>query len=274
MDAVSQFLDRAQLLVQNHVPQEVSVPVMTATAIGLIVIGLGSAVLGAKLARGVLITSFVVMGLMAGVAVGHRVDAPEIVAGLVGAGIGGAMGYFLHRLWVGIAAGVLMSMLVTGTYGAYHLVPHLDAYEQSHGAIPAVTDGHFTTPDPQTQEARLNPQFTDWSKGFWNYVNEKAPQVTRNLEIITPALACLGVLMGLVAVRLTLVLMTSVAGIVLLTSGLAALVHQFRPELYETTMQHPEAIGAAFGVFLIGSLVLQTLLTRPAKAKAAPAASA
>ncbi|MEE9296655.1 MAG: hypothetical protein V3W34_17055 [Phycisphaerae bacterium] len=271
MDAIGQVYERANLLIHNHVPDDVIVPVATIGAIGCIIAGLMVSVLGAKLARVVLTLGFGALGVGAGVIISQRADLPTAVATLVGAGCFGLLGYAFHRVWIGVLTGLFMVLAVNSTYGVRTIAPHLPAYEQSHGAMPVAVADKFTTAAPHAQAGCLNPEFTRWLKGFWDYTNENDKGGVRRLALLSGCAGLFGLLLGLFAVRFTLVAVTSLVGTLMISAGAMGLAQRWQPQMYEAVLNHPQSLGIAGGTFLLGSVILQTLLTRPDKA--APAAT-
>jgi hypothetical protein len=282
METINQFIQGLQSLAGQHLPNNANVPAVTAVAVVLVVVGLVLAVLGAKLARGMLTFGFVIAGIGVGAAVGGRFDAPLAVSGLLGATTCGLLGFVMYRLWVGVLTGVVLVMILSSTYGAKTMAPDWKAYVDRRGDAPAlsapggvgggsvtVSSGAgemFTTPDPETQARFLNPEFSDWLRGFWDFTSTNDPGKVRKLMLISGCLALFGLISGLLAVRFTLVTITSIVGTTMLLSGATVLIQQVLPDLYSAFMDHPQAVAMSGGTFLLGSLVLQSLLTRPHKA--------
>ncbi len=271
-DAITQYYERARMLMDNQTLQDLSVPAATVAAVLLLVLGLGTSVLGAKVARGSYVVGFAALGLLLGSLVGRYADVPQGIAALLGAGTLGVVGFALHRLWVGLSTALLIIVAVNATYGVYAFAPHLHDYEHTYGTFPPVLAEQQPRglheragPDADEQTPLLNPELRSWFHGFWNYAHQKDPGGLRRLAFITFSGGLFGFLLGLTLVRFTLVTTTSIVGTAMLTSGAGGLARQFQPEFYEASLRHPQAIGIACAAFLVGSIILQTLLTRTDK---------
>ncbi len=107
----------------------------------------------------------------------------------------------------------------------------------------------------------------------WDYTNENDKGGIRRLALLSGCAGLFGLLLGLFAVRFTLVAVTSLVGTLMISAGAIGLAQQWQPQMYEAVLNHPQALGIAGGTFLLGSIILQTLLTRPDKAATAPAKS-
>lgn len=273
MNAASEYLERVRLLVEQHAPQDVALPMMAMGAVAFIVMGLGMSVLGAKLARISLTFSLAIAGLAGGVYLTRFVDVPIGLAGLLGAGVFGVLGFVLHRLWVGVATGMMFMVVLNSTYGANTLGPQFEAFQLSHGAMPSLLVEKPLPSNESIRVAGVNPVFGEWVGGFWEFARARDESGVHKLALMTACAGTLGLVLGLLAVRFTLVTVTSLVGTLLISSGAVTLVQQWQPDLYQAGLAHPQAIGVACASFLLGSLVLQTLLTRPDKPAAAKSKS-
>lgn len=273
MDAIGEVYERAAFVVGQQTPDDVVVPLATAGAIVCLILGLMVSVLGAKLARFVLTLGFGVAGIGAGVFLGEQADLPT---GLVafGTAVGaGLIGFFMHRIWVGVLTGALMVLVVNSTYGVHTVAPHLPAFEAHYGNMPFATARQISTADLRSRNI-INPEFTEWIKGFWDYTNVHEKRGLRHVAMLSGCAGLFGMLLGLFAVRFTLVIATSIVGTAMITGGAIGLAEQWQPQLYQAIIDHPQVLGISGGICLLGSIILQTLLTRPDKnAKATQAKS-
>ena len=265
MDVIGQFYERAGFLVGQQAPDDVAVPLATAGAIGCVISGLMISVLGAKLARFSLTLGFGVMGIVAGVFLGERVNLPTAAVAM-GVAVGtGLIGFFMHRVWVGVLTGALMVLAVNSTYGVHTVAPHLPVFEQDFGNMPAAVVQKLSTADLGARNIQINPEFTQWIKGFWDYTKLHEKRGVRHVALLSGCAGLFGMLLGLFAVRFTLVLVTSIVGTLLITGGAIGMAEQWQPQLYQAMIEHPQVLGMAGGTCLLGSIILQTLLTRPDK---------
>ena len=270
MDTLSQFSDQLRMLIEHHMPAEAAVPLATAVPIGMIAAGLGTAVLGAKLTRSGITMFFFLLGAVGGAALGEHMEIglSPLLTGAIGGVLTAILGFAMHRLWVGLMTCVLLGVLAGGGLSYHSVLPQLESYRQ----MPPLTTrstADFTTPDPEMQKSNLNPKFEQWARGFWDHATTRDTTLERNLSVVTAAAAVFGLMLGLLAPRFTLIAVTSVMGTAMLTFGATALIQQWHPKLYEAAVYHPRAAGAACCTFLLGSLILQVLLTRPDKPRSA-----
>jgi hypothetical protein len=267
MNALEQITQQISSLAEHHLPEEAAVPVFIAAPAALVVLGLLTAVLGAKLARPSIALGFAIGGATIGVVAGQALAVSMPLCAAIGAVVFGISGFVLLRLWVGVATCVLFAAIAAGSYGAHHAMPHLRSYSEP--APPAITtpEYRFSTPEPRVQELHLNPEFNAWLEDLYTHVTSKEVNLERNMVLSAVAAGVFGLLLGLMAVRFTLVILTSVMGTAALIAGASTLLCHHRPELYHAALAHPGALAIACGAFLLGSLVLQALLTRSHKSR-------
>ena len=85
-------------------------------------------------------------------------------------------------------------------------------------------------------------------------------------------LGLVGFLAGIVFTRITLITATSIAGTILIGIGVLVLGQSLHIPVYETCQERPPIAWATLGGFLLVSVVLQVMLTRPDRApQTAPA---
>ncbi len=266
MDALSQLGDQVRMFLDQHVP-----PVaMVTSAITAVVIGLGLSVLGAKLARFAMTAVFALGGAAVGALISGEWAVSVPLSMLVGGGFAGVIGFFFHRLWIGLITALLFAGIIGGGVGLRSLAPMLADYEQMPAIVQTTASSGFSIPDPDTQADYLNPEFRRWAQGFWSYAQGQDLRIQEKLSLVTVGAALVGFLLGALAVRFTLILVTAILGTAMVTSGLAALAQQYQPDLVQASIDHPQIGALAWGIFLVGSLVVQTLLTSSDKSSRAP----
>jgi len=134
----------------------------------------------------------------------------------------------------------------------------------------------FVIPTPEQQRAYVDRSPTEWFQQFWGYVTQQDATVARNGRALAVASLVTGLCIGLIAVRAAMILSASLVGTSLFAAGAGTLLAEIAPEQTRQAMQnHQPVIGIAIGAFLLGSIVIQTLLTRPKPAPkpAAPTAA-
>ena len=259
-DQISQFIDQVQRLWETHVPAAHQVPALPA-AVVLLVVGIGLSVLGARLARFGITCGFGAVGAFVALALGPVGNVPTFALVLIGALIAGGIGFALFRLWVGLAAAALFSVAAVGAYGGQVVMPHFLEYEPAYNF-----DGTFALSDP-AGDATADDALSDlqtWAEGFWFQVQSQETDVNRRILGVGLAAGLVGILLGALLPRFTLIITSSVMGTVLVMAGLAGFASQLQVDIPQATTQHARVVAAAGGVFLVASLLLQALLTRKA----------
>lgn len=259
-DQVSQFIEQVQGLWESHVPAAYQVTALPA-AVGMLVVGIGLSVLGARLARFGITCGFAAVGVLVALTFGSMTDVPLLALILIGVLVAGGIGFALFRLWVGLAAAAFLSAVTIAAYGGEVVVPHFLEYEQV-----CDFDGTFVLPDPiadETADDALSDLET-WAHDFWLHVESQETDVNRRLLGVGLGAGLVGLLLGVLLPRFTLVVTSSVLGTVLVMAGLAGLASQLQANLPQAATQHARIVSAAGAVFLLASLLLQALLTRKA----------
>ena len=249
-------------------PAEYAAPVLP-VAVGMLVVGVVLSVLGAKLARFGIAAGFVLAGVAAASVIAPHVNWPFVAVVVLGIVIGWAFGHLLFRLWVGLGAAALCMALALGVFGSQVVLPHFLEYDPT----PSF-DGTFSLPDPVAPDLNIdNPDSVEQAlagvheraEDFWLYVQSQEVDVNRHIALVGLVAGVIGLLVGSLLPRLTLIVGSSVMGTSLVMSGLAGLAARvFNIDLTRASTDHGGAILASSLVFLVASLVLQSLLTRSA----------
>jgi hypothetical protein len=260
-DQLTQFLDQVQRLWETHVPPEYQVPVLP-VAVGSLLLGIGLSVLGAKLARVGVTLGFVAVGVLLASALAPIIHTPVIAVVLIGALLAGGIGYALFRLWVGLAAAAFFAAIAVGTYGSQVVVPRFIEYDPAYKF-----NGTFTLPDKaegDTTSDRVLSDLQTWADDFWLYVQSREVDVNKRIWGMGLGAALIGLVLGMLLPRFTLIVATSMVGTLMVMSGLAGLAAQLHVDLPAAAGQHGRILAVAGIVFLGASLLLQMLLTRKA----------
>ncbi len=268
MENIQHVFEPLRAIIERYIDVDAAAPMLVAGPCALVAVGLILAVLGAKMARISMTTSFAMMGVVLGGLLGQRLSWSVSITPIIGGVVFGVCGWVLYRLWVGLATGLLLAFLAVGSYGSSTLLPQFDTYDAPPQIITG-PDQSSATLGEAVRTIHLNPEFKEWLRGFWGHATASNKSMERNLGLFAAAAGIVGVLLGLLAVRFTLVMVTSVLGTGMLLAGATALVQQFLPEFYKAGSAHPQGMGVAAGTLLMGSLVLQGLLTRTDKRRRA-----
>jgi hypothetical protein len=257
------MLEQARLFVVQHAPGDL---LQQAVPCGLIclVAGIGLSVLGAKLARVGVSCAFAVLGGCAGAYFGRETGFPMPICIAVGALAIGVVGYHTLRMWVGVAAAVILTVLALGLFSYQRVMPHMPEYQRTTDSALIAEEGAFTVPSTDQQQAYTERTPRQWAEELWAFAAQKDARLEHNGKAIGLVAMAVGLCLGVVAVRWALILSTSVVGTVLVTVAMATLMGHFTPGSYQAFQHRPVLAGVGIGGFLVTSLIVQTLLTRKA----------
>jgi len=265
MNEIETILEQARQLFVSHAPAELLKQAMP-FAIVCLVAGIGFSVLGAKIARFGLACAFAVLGGYIGAFFAHETGFSVPVCGLISALMIGTIGYQTFRLWVGLAAAVVLLAAVLGAFGYQRVLPHMTEFQQSLVDAPVAVDGTFALHTPEQQQATLDRGPREWAEGLWTFVTARDASAAPNGRALAVAAMVIGLCLGVLAVRWALIISTSIVGTSLVTTGMATLLYQSVPESYQAFEARPGLAGIGIGGFLVTSLIIQTMLTRNAPA--------
>ncbi len=268
MSEIEILLENARLFVQQHAPSDALRGAVPAAMV-MLVAGIALSVLGAKLAKFALTAGFVVLGGAAGSWFARTYGFHPIICVLGGALVIGIIGYQTFRLWVGVAAALVFSSFVLGTFSYKHVVPYVSQFEQRQTAAqtapaePTIESPiAFALPTPAEAQAYRDRTPGDWWREFWAFVSEQNANVARNTKALALVALLTGLCLGILAARWALILATSLIGTALVTTAMATLVTKSVPASYQAFQNNPSLAGIGVGGFLVTSLFLQTMLSR------------
>lgn len=257
MNHVAELLEQCSQIVQQHVPPGAIPPWWFASGVGLLV-GIALCVLGAKLARWFIVVALAGVGVAGGVAADAHIGVSPLATALVGGLIGGGVGYFLHRVWVGLFAGAFLAVVVLGVYSSQTVIPRLVEFD--HASQAEVADFHV---GPGYDQPQIDwEHFNDFSSRFRDYLRAKAPNVQRYATLWALGAGVGGFVLGAVFSRLILIVFTSACGSLLVAGGVTLLAQGFGLDIYQTYAQRPKISVVALALFFVVSVALQVMLTR------------
>lgn len=264
-EEIAIILEQVRQLFDQHAPAELlkeAIPFGILCLVG----GIGLSVLGAKLSRFALTCGFAVLGGYIGVFFARETGFPQPVCGLVGAALVALIGYQTFKIWVGIAAALVLSSVALGVFSYQRVLPHVGEFDQAITASVTESPSSFDLPTPEQQKMYRERGAKEWAKEFWAFVRQKDTDVERNGRALALGAMLTGLCLGVMAVRWALILSTSLFGTLLVTTSIATLLTHAAPGSYEALHRNPGMVGIGVGAFLVSSLILQTLLTRKAPA--------
>ncbi len=260
---IASILEQARQFVLQHAPADL---LREAVPFGIIclVAGIGLSVLGAKLSRYGFVCAFAVLGGYLGAFFARQTGFSAPVCAGIGALMIGVIAHQTFRLWVGVAAALVLSSATLGVFGYQQVLPYVGEFEQTVSQVPVEAGESFALPSPEQQQAYRDYSPRQWLQGLWAFVAQKDAQVERNGRALALGAMVTGLCLGVLAMRWALILSTSLVGTGFVTTAMATLLTHSAPQSYEAFQQHPVAIGIGVGAFLVTSLIIQTMLTRKA----------
>ncbi|MHC4091931.1 MAG: hypothetical protein ACYSVY_16975, partial [Planctomycetota bacterium] len=186
----------------------------------------------------------------------------------------GAIGYCLHRLWVGLAAACITAAVALSVFSYYRILPDLAAFNESYpAAAHDATQPAFALLDAGQQREYVEQSPQKWARDFWAHLTRGQADVERKIGVIGAVAALIGLLLGTLATRPALIVCTALVGTSLVAAGLMVLAAALFPEYHQSALDHPRLLAGAGAGLLLSSLLLQAMLTRrpPPRPIAAPA---
>ncbi len=267
--------DHVRGLAEQHLPHE-AMPSVLAIAIVLAGGGILLSVLGARLAKGALTFAFLIGGGLAAAGVARHLgwggrEAALLVAG--GVVVSGLLGYFVFRLWVGVVVAVLLATVGSIAFNQARILPALKSFDHAAYVASGAGGERFALLDPAVQADYAKPTPQRWVRDFVNDLTTRDPGVRRSVGVAAVCWGAVGLLLGALLTRFTLITLTSAIGTAAFAGGAALLAANLRPDDYARATAQPLPIAIGVGACFVAALVLQTLMTRraPAAKPAAPA---
>ena len=255
------FMDRAGQTVELLIPRDL-MPGATMTGVALLAAGLFCGIYGAHYARGILSAILGGLGFAIGVIAARTFGIAPILGGLAGLLALASLGYYSHRLWVGVGVGLLASSIGLFVYGQDSIWPAFIEYK----AEPVLTepgDFEYALPSAEQQETVLNPRLLAYLDGFYQHLREIQPQLTRNTAVLSTMCMIGGFAVGVLLTRWSLILSCAVIGTVLFNLSLATFADAFAPGGWtERLSLHPNATLAFISTTLVLSMLIQFRMTQ------------
>ena len=261
LEVISDLVARGTEAYRHYVPPE-WVPYPNLTAAGVAGAGFLLAFWGARLLRTIYILGFMVVGAAEGFKIGANLGIDTLIGLTFGAGIAGLIAYVFFRWWVGVTTGAVAALLVLAL-ASPKLVPLNQGYQDfGHG----VGTGNYT-PGNGAEDQNI----AEYAKGLSQFIWTQHKDFAERFVLAAGLAWLLGVLLGLVLPRFTMILGTSLFGVWLAAGGIGVLLCRNWPEAWTTVTAHPDWYLVGMGALLIVSAWRQT---RAGRAPAAPVAPA
>ncbi|UCG33476.1 MAG: hypothetical protein JSU68_02350 [Phycisphaerales bacterium] len=262
MDQVRAEIEPLLEVVRHHVPPELLDHALIAAGLGGL-IGLILALWGVRVFRSALVLAFVGGGVLVGLAGNQWVNLGQWFCVICGGLVFGALGFVLYRLWVGVGWAALLVCVGLSAFGHKQAWPHWDAFSEARLSDTILADQGFQPPTVEEQGSFNEPDPLQVFREFGGYLNENVPNIRRNALVTVSLAGVLGLLMGLLAVKFTVVLATAFIGVSLLAGAAGYFLSRFQPQVLDQAMSKPAAVWAGLGIVVLVSMMIQYFQTRP-----------
>jgi hypothetical protein len=272
------FAHNVRDTVEQSVPAE-ALPKVLWLGLGLLAGGLVVGVFGALIARGAISIVLGGAGLVFGAKLATQFGVPHIAGGLLGFAALASVGFFAHKMWVGLGVATLTSAIGLFAYGHDTYWPEFVHYDPQVTASAATVSFEIPS-DTGAQQARRNP--VAYLQGFYNDLKARNPALTNKASVVALVCAVAGFCWGLWFTRGALIICCATAGTMLLGASLAALAEAVVGQGWEARLANHPQMTMAFIIcsFLLSNLVQyrftqpDKLLEGPGEPKTKPAAGA
>lgn len=255
------FMDRAGQTVELLIPRDL-MPGAMMTGVALLAAGLFCGIYGAHYARGILSAILGGIGFAVGVIAARTFGIAPILGGLAGLLALASLGYYSHRLWVGIGVGLLASSIGLFVYGQDSVLPAVLDYEPE-PVLADTGDFEYALPSVEEQQTILNPRFLAYWEGLLQHLREVKPHLTQNTAVLSTLFMIGGFAIGVMLTRWALILSCAVIGTVLFNLSLATFADAFAPGGWtERLSLHPNATLAFISTCLVLSMLIQFRMTQ------------
>ncbi|HNO79323.1 MAG TPA: hypothetical protein PKN33_14835 [Phycisphaerae bacterium] len=267
MNEYANYASKLFEVFRQHLPSEVMATQFPA-AIVAIVIGVGVCVLGAKLARWLITIIFASAGMVCGLGLGKALGFSSPISALGGGLALGGVGFSLYRFWVGLMAGAFLSAVALGIVSSQLAFPHLSEFDELQRSSHSAEEVRDFQPGPSDNVLESGwDKLEAYGKRFWDYLNQQESSIRLQTVGWGVGAGLVGMLMGLLLSRITLIVFTAAFGTILISGGIYVLGNRMGMDMLQATRERPAMSGLAILSFFIVSIALQTALTR----KEAPA---
>jgi hypothetical protein len=252
-------------LLRNHIPPE-RWPNATLWSALALPIGLIMAFWGARILRTVYVLGFMAAGAYVGmrVAQDERVKVDALLGLVLGAGLAGLIGHLLFRWWLGLTAGTLATLLVLVAC-APRVTAEIQAFNDYQSGL---STGQYNLAQPKT-EMTPQQQAQQYLSELKAYLWEKQPKLVTQFGVLLALAALLATAMGFLMPRFTMIVATSVMGVLMFAAGIGFFLSTRWLSAWEAMIVHAGWSLAACGILFLVAISYQARGPR-AVAAAAP----
>lgn len=258
VEAITDLISRGADFYRHYVPPEWNAYPNVAAA-GALIVGIALAFWGARVLRTIYVLAFLVAGAAGGFLLGRRYQIDPLIGLTFGGGVAALLGYVFFRWWVGMTAGALAVLVVTLVASARLSEVHQEYRDHLAG----VGTGGYANVWSAGSESPASV-----AGGLIHYLANDRRDFGARLAVASSLAWLLGMAMGMLLTRFTVVVGTSVFGVLLLSAGGGVVMWRHLPNLWGFLAGYPQWCLVAPLVLLIAAIWSQV---RPEPKKAAPA---
>lgn len=250
-------------LLGDHVPRPAWWPETGYVLAGALLAGIVLSLWGARLLRAIFVLVFMGVGAAIGIRAGRHFEVDDLIGLVLGIGFFGLLGHLLYRWWVGVSAGLALTVVVALIFGVRNL-PTIQSEIQQ--AFPDYRLG-VGTGQYVLGQAAVSSEASDTIRAYLSdlgaYLWNTRRQAVYRVGFVLGLAWLTGLGMGLTLPRFTTIIGTSVLGSVVLVVAVAMLMASQWPGAWAAASAHPAWLLAGLGLILIVSVAYQTRHGRP-----------
>jgi hypothetical protein len=250
--AINLWLQAVDAL-RTHVPPE-RWPNTTLWSALALPIGLIMAFWGARLLRTLYVLGFMAAGAYVGMRVAQAEQVKvDVLLGLVlGAGLAGLIGHLLFRWWLGLTAGTLATVLVLVAC-APRVTAELQAFNDYQSGL---STGQYNLAQPKTG---MTPEqlAQEYLSELKTYLWKQKPELVTRFGVLLALAALLATAMGFLMPRFTMILATSVVGVLMFAGSTGFFLSTWWQAAWAAMIVHTGWSLAACGILLLVAISYQ-----------------
>ncbi len=263
IQGVSDLLGSGFAILRNHLPPDRLPENPGGWAALLIPLGVVLALWGARLLKTAYVLGFMAAGAAVGLNLARANSIDQLIGLFLGAGLAGLVGHFLFRWWVGATAAICAVLLVT-FLSASKPVQMLKEYEEHRLGM---SSGTYALPAaPADSEVSLVRYLED----FRTFLLQNKQDFVYKSAFVLGLAGLLGLGIGILLPRLTMIVGTSCVGVITASTGLGGVLSSKWPDAWGWAAANAGWCLGAAGVLLVASMLFQARKRRTALPVPAP----
>jgi len=268
IQAAIDLWSRTVELLRNHIPPE-RWPNTTLWSALALPIGLIMAFWGARLLRTLYVLAFMGVGAYFGMCVAQAGQVDKLMGLILGAGLAGLIGHLLFRWWLGLTAGTLATILVLVAC-APRVTAEIQAFNDYQSGL---STGQYILAQSKT-DMTPQQQAQKYVSELKTYLWDKKPELLTRFGVLLALAALLATAMGFLMPRFTMILATSIIGVLVFAGGIGFFVSTWWQSAWAALIVYAGWSLAACGILLLVAISYQARGPRAVPAAAPKAVAA